>query len=192
MKKILVIAALSIIPTFGFAAKLDTQNSVIKWVGAKVVGKHNGTVKLKEGDVTFEKDMPSAGSFIIDLTTIHNEDLTNAEYNKKLVDHLKSEDFFNVGKFPTAEFKIKKAEKKGKTVLVTGDLTIKGITKPVSFPAQVSKNKNGYSAKGKFKINRLNWDIKYNSGKFFDPKALGDKMIYDDIEIEIDLKTTGA
>ncbi len=122
-------------------------------------------------------------------------DGTTADYNKKLVDHLKSDDFFAVGAHPTATFIITKTVPgKSNEFTITGDLTIKGIAKSITFPAKVTESKGVYSATGKFKINRLDWGVKYNSGKFFDPKALGDKMINDEIEIELDLKTiaTGA
>jgi polyisoprenoid-binding protein YceI len=87
-------------------------------------------------------------------------------------------------------FKITKAEKKKSgEVEIAGDLTIKGITKPVTLPAMVKKENGVYTATGKTKINRTHWDIKFNSGSFFDPKKLGDKLINDDIEIEVSLRT---
>lgn len=172
--------------------QVDTTASTIKWVGSKVVGKHNGSIKLKSGEVTFDKDVPQAGVFTIDMNTIADEDLKDPNDNAKLVGHLKSDDFFGAAKYPTAEFKITKTELKGTDRMITGNLTMKGISKPITFPVKIMQDKTGYSAKGAFKINRTEWGLKYNSGKFFDVKKLGDKMINDDIELEIDLKTTGV
>ncbi len=200
MKKFLttILAVATLITFETFAAKtadktmkLDTANSKIKWTGRKVVGPHNGTIDLKDGSVTLEGTKPTAGSFTIDMTSIKNEDLTDPTYNKKLVTHLSSDDFFAVNTYPTAVFKLSKVVpgKNGEYVL-TGDMTIKGITKSITFPAKVTENKGVYSAAGKFKFNRTDWGVKYNSAKFFDPKALGDKIINDEIEIELDLKTS--
>jgi polyisoprenoid-binding protein YceI len=172
---------------------LDTAASKVKWVGRKVVGPHHGTVNIKEGSVTLDGTKPTAGTFVIDMTTIKDEDLTDADYNKKLVTHLSSDDFFAVSKYPTSTFKVTNAVAgKDGEYTVTGDMTIKDITKSITFPVKVTESKGVYSATGKFKINRTDWGVKYNSGKFFDAKALGDKIINDEIEIELDLKTTGA
>lgn len=170
---------------------LDTATSSLKWTGSKITkDSHWGTVALKEGSVTFTKDIPTAGSFVIDMTSIKCDDLTDAKMNGRLVGHLKSDDFFSVDKHPTATFKITKATAgKNGEVTITGDLTIKGITKPITFPATVKNEGGVYAASGKLKFNRTDWDVKYNSGKFFDPKKLGDKLINDDIEIEINLRT---
>lgn len=173
------------------ALTLDTSSSVIGWVGKKPTGSsHNGTIALKEGSLKLDGLKPTEGSFVIDMTTIKNLDLKDAGYNKKLVDHLTSDEFFNVSKFPTASFKITKADPiKGGNMNVTGDLTIKGITKSITFPAEVMQHGKMFHATGKLKFNRADFDVRYNSGRFFDPKKLGDKLINDEIEIEIDLKT---
>ncbi len=186
-----------LIALFSFSAwaekmELDVSKSEIKWKGKKVVGEHHGTVKLKQGFVELDKGAPKSGEFEIDFTTITDLDLTNMEYKNKLETHLKSEDFFNAGKFPIGKFVLKSASavknEKNKFEIM-GDLTIKNITKPVKFMGDVVVDGKKASAKAAFKINRLDWDIKYNSGKFFDIKKLGDKMILDDLEIELDLAT---
>ena len=170
---------------------VDAKGSTVRWNGSKVAGKHTGTVAIKEGSLKLEAGKPAGGNFIIDLATIANDDLKDPTYNAKLTNHLKSDDFFAVSKFPTAELKINKLTPgAADQYTVNGDLTIKGITKPVTFPAKITNTNGAYMADAKFKINRLDWDIKYNSGKFFDPKTLGDKMINDDIEFELAVKTT--
>jgi polyisoprenoid-binding protein YceI len=182
--------AAAVVPTIS----LDTKTSVVRWIGSKVAGKHHGTMKLKGGDVAFVNDKPVGGSFKLDLASINDEDLTDPEYKNKLETHLKSPDFFDVGKHEhEGEFVITNiTPKSGNDYQVTGKLSLKGIDKEVSFPATVAKEGKIYSAKGNFKINRTDWGLKYNSGKFFDPKKLGDKLISDDMEVEIDLKTVGA
>lgn len=168
---------------------VDTAKSVVEWKAAKVAGPHNGTVKLKDGQVTLENGAPQSGNFTLDFTTITDLDLTDAEWKNKLETHLKSDDFFNTPKYPTGTFVLKSAKpsKVAGEFTVTGDLTIKGKTKEISFPAKVAVVGTTATAKADFKINRLDYDIKYNSKAFFDAKKLGDKLIYDDIELKLDL-----
>lgn len=169
--------------------QIDTNKSSIFWTGNKVTGSHNGIVKLKSGSVSIDNLDIKSGSFEIDLTTITNKDIESKEYKKKLEDHLKSDDFFNISEFPTGTFEIKSSTKKDTETIINGILTIKGISLPISFPSIITKTDNVYRANAKLKMDRTKWDIRYNSGSFFDPANLGDKLIYDDIEIEIELFT---
>lgn len=194
MKLLVGLAVTLFISGFAHAEtlKLDTSKSTLKWVGKKVTGQHDGNVKIKSGSVTFGKNNNlSKGTFVLDMKSISNNDVESPKWRKKLVDHLKNEDFFNVEKFPTAKFVIKssKKSKKVNTWDVTGALTVKNKTNEVTFPATITTKGNQKMAKASFKIDRSKWDIKYNSGSFFDPKKLGDKLIYDDIEIELNLVT---
>jgi len=167
---------------------VDTEKSSMAWIGKKILGKHNGTIKIKSGKVNYDKDGIS-GTFLIDMTTIANLDIENETYRQKLVDHLKSEDFFSVQKYPASVFKITKSEPAGKgshgkdSYRISGDLTIKGITHPISFPASVVLNPEGFSALAHFSIDRTKWNIRYGSGSFF--KGLGDKAILNEIEFEL-------
>ena len=172
--------------------KLDTAASKAEWTGKKVAGAHHGTVQYKEGTFTVKKGSVT-GNVVVDMTSIANTDLTDAGYNKKLVDHLKSEDFFNVAKYPTATFKITSFSEVNNFVpgqpnaVVKGDLTIRGITKPNEMKIFFTPNENGFEAKGKLMIDRTKYGLKYNSKQFFDAKALGDKLIDDTFEIDLDL-----
>jgi polyisoprenoid-binding protein YceI len=167
-------------------AAVDFGNSnTLKWTGTKLAGAHDGTVKLKEGKLDLN-GKADKGRFVFDMKSIQNSDL-QGEWKTKLEDHLKSADFFDVQKHPEAVLVIKelKADAKDKTKYeAKGDLTIKGITKPLTFPATITQEKGKTLVNAKFTLNRLDWDIRYNSGKFFDPKALGDKLILDDIGFE--------
>lgn len=166
---------------------IDASASTLKWIGKKVTGQHDGTVNLKSGQVLMDKGALTGGEFVVDMTTIKVDDLKDADSNAKLTGHLKSDDFFSVEKNPTALFKITQAAPgavKG-THSVTGDLTIKGVTHPVTFPVTVTEKDGKTQAKGTVSVDRTKYDIKYGSGKFF--KGLGDKVIHDDFTIELTL-----
>lgn len=175
--------------------KFGENSGSIKWLGKKVSGQHDGLVKLKEGALDPEAK-GEKGRFVIDMTSIENIDLKDsAEYKKKLEDHLKSADFFNVEKYPQATLVIKelKPDAKDKTLYTAkGDLTIKGITKPVEMPATIVEKDGKATVKSSFKVNRLDWDIRYNSGKFFDVKKLGDKIIDDQVQFDVNLEGNKA
>jgi polyisoprenoid-binding protein YceI len=191
------LSSFGLVSTSAFAkeevAKLDTSKSVVKWVGSKITGdKHNGTVKVKGGEVTFTEGNPTKGTVTIDMKTIANEDLKDASYNAKLVGHLSSDDFFDVAKFPEATLNLKKITSTGKgTFKVEGDMTIKGKTNPVTMDAKlVSADKGAQQVNVAFKFDRTLWDVRYGSGKFF--KNLGDKMISDEIAIDVDVYVQSA
>jgi polyisoprenoid-binding protein YceI len=171
--------------------KADLQKSSIEWFAKKVTGEHNGTVKLSNGGLDVEAGKLKGGSFEIDMTSITVVDLTDADYNAKLTNHLKSDDFFSVEKNPKAVFKITKAAPIGhaktgeNNYTITGDLTIKGITNSLTFPAKVNISGSQADATAKFDIDRTKYDVKFRSGKFFE--NLGDKMIYDNFTIDLKL-----
>lgn len=186
MFKQLIIASalLSSISAFAAAEKIavDPATSKIVWVGKKVTGQHTGEVKISEGTLNFDGAAFKAANFTVDMTTITNTDLTDAEYNKKLVGHLNSDDFFSVDKFKTATFVSKSVTKvKDNTYKVTGDLTIKGKTAPATFNADVTKA----GATAVVTFDRTKYDVKYGSGKFF--QGLGDKMITDEVQLTVTL-----
>ncbi len=175
-------------PTKATTYKVDTSKSELKWNGKKVTGEHYGTIGLKDGSFTIDGAKLTGGSFVADMNSIVVQDLTDKEYNGKLTTHLKSDDFFSVEKHPMAKFVVTKAVPNAKgTVDVTGDLTIKGITKPVMFPVTVTPSKDGAMVKGTLVVDRSKYDMKFRSKSFFDTATLGDKMVYDDFTIEVDL-----
>lgn len=165
----------------------DTETSVLNWKGFKPTGDHYGTVKVKNGFFTVKDKQVVGGEFEIDMTSIVDLDMdADSEYNAKLVNHLKSEDFFSVEKYPVASFKISKTEIKGDKTLITGDLSIKGKSHSISFLASVkNEGENLYVKSETFKIDRSKWDVKYQSKSFF--ADLGDKFIYDDIELSFEV-----
>jgi polyisoprenoid-binding protein YceI len=173
-------------------ATLDVATSSATWTGKKLAGTHTGKISFKEGSFEF-KGKSVKGTVVADLASITNVDVTNAEYNAKLVGHLKSEDFFNVEKFPVATFKIDSMNEIHNFVAgqpnmeVKGKLTIRGVTKPYATKVFYTQNDAGFDIKGKIEIDRTLFGLKYNSKKFFDVKALGDKMIDDKFEVELNL-----
>ena len=170
---------------------IDTATSKLSWVGKKVTGQHNGTVNLKGGEIDLEGSTLKGGQFEIDMSSIKVLDITDAKNNEKLTGHLKSDDFFGVDKHPTAKFKITSVKplkgKKDANVEVTGDLTVKGQTKPITFPAMVDVKDGKGFAKGNISVDRTLFNVRYGSGKFFE--NLGDKMINDNFDIALDLRT---
>ena len=169
------------------AFEIDIKASKVYWTGKKVVGEHTGYVSIGSGTVIVENNNVVRAEVKMDLNTIVCTDLTDAEWNKKLVGHLKSEDFFSVEKYPMANFEIvsMKQEVKDGDYVVTGNLTLKGKTNEISFPVKVSSANGSVKALGTAKIDRTKWNIQYSSGKFFE--GLGDKMIYDEFEITFDI-----
>lgn len=160
---------------------VDAAASQVNWLGKKVTGQHNGKIKIKSGKLDVAGDSIKGGSFELDMTSITVEDLKDPETAGKLIGHLKSDDFFGVEKFPVSTFKITSV--KGKEI--TGDLTIKGVTKPISFASDVTIKDGVLTAKASIPVDRTVWDLRYGSGKFF--KGLGDKVIADVFNIDLSL-----
>ncbi len=179
--------AFSAEPGSGEVYKVDPPKSEVAWLAKKVTGQHDGVIQIKSGMLEVSDNMIKSGHFVVDMTSIVCLDLEDPGYNKKLVDHLKSDDFFSVETFPTSEMKITEVTKgkEDNMVQVKGDLTIKGITKPVEFPAEISMEGEKLSATADIVINRAEYDVRYGSGSFF--KGLGDKLIYDYFNLTVSL-----
>lgn len=167
--------------------KVNTTASKVEWIGRKVTGKHNGTINIKEGVLQIKDGILLGGSFVIDMTSIKVLDMTG-EYADKLTGHLKSDDFFAVEAYPTSKLVITQANAKGGGQFeVKGDLTIRDVTKQVTFLTQLTPNGKKYTATTNITIDRANYNVKYGSGSFFE--GLGDKTIYDEFDLAITLVT---
>lgn len=162
----------------GHAHPVDVEASEIGWIGTKLTGQHNGTIRLKSGSIQMESDGKiTGGEFVMDMSTITVLDLTG-ENKEKLEKHLRDTDFFEVAKFPTAKFVITSAEPAGDGKLkVTGNLTMRDVTKSVTFTANV-ESKNNMPAKitADFNIDRQLWGIVY--------KGKPDDAIRDEVNIK--------
>jgi len=186
MKTIKLIAFFSIISTFTLLAQkfdIKPSDAILKWTAYKIGGSHNGEIKVKSGTLELSSGEIVKGNIVIDMQTITCDDIENGTYNKKLIAHLTSDDFFGVEKFPKASFAISKASKfKNGKAYVEGNLTIKGKTESVSF--EVTKQNNVYTTQ--LKVDRTKFDIRYGSNSFFD--NLGDKAIENIFIIDIQVK----
>ncbi|HVX52096.1 MAG TPA: YceI family protein [Chitinophagaceae bacterium] len=159
---------------------IDTKESVVTWKGWSVGGGYIGYVYISKGELMIENGQLAGGTVEVDMNTI--DEKTHVE--KKLIHHLKSPDFFDVEKFPFSTIVITRAASiNGETKKVTGNLTIKGITNPVTFPAKIEVKSGIVNASGKLVIDRTKWDIRYRSGKFYD--NLANNTISDSIEFNI-------
>ena len=167
---------------------INVIKSNVKWYGDEITGKqHYGSLKFKEGNIILTgtgkiSDKIISGNFIVDMTSLNVEDMTGRGKNS-LEGHLKSDDFFSVSKFNYAYLKILKSNDPVNGVQkINGDLTIKGISHPVTFTMEL----NGKKAKSNLIFDRTKYDVKFRSGNFF--QNLGDKLIYDDIKLEVSLE----
>ena len=184
MKKLFIVILLSFtnLYLFGQNKNINLQLSKIKWTGKEITTKtHYGSLKFTSGNILFENDEIVSGEFIVDMLSLINEDLTGRSKDY-LENHLRSEDFFSVEEYPKSSLKITSTKKiDSEKYEVTGDLTIKGITKSTNFILLL----NNESATVKMVFDRSKFDVKYRSSSFF--SNLGDKLIYDDIELEVSL-----
>jgi polyisoprenoid-binding protein YceI len=158
----------------------DVKTSTLKWHGKKVTGEHYGNINLKSGMMEMKDNQIVKGKFVIDMASITCTDLTDATYNTKLVNHLKSDDFFGVSKYPEAVIEIVKSSPfTNNEATVEAKLTIKNITHPITFKAK----KDGAAYIADLVVDRSKYDVRYGSGSFFD--NLGDNLIYDEFEMSV-------
>lgn len=171
------------------AYKVNTDVSKVEWIAKKVTGQHNGDIKIKSGSIEISGNNLKGGTFEIDMTTINDMDM-QGEWKDKLDAHLRSDDFFSVEKHSTAKFVIKKAEKlakeeNGNNYNISGELTIKGITQEISFPAKVEIKDGKFVAYASVDVDRTKFDIKYGSKNFIE--GIGDKAIDDLFNVKLNI-----
>jgi polyisoprenoid-binding protein YceI len=188
IKNLTAVAIVALL-TFSFTSILEgkkfikTDKSKITWKGYKVTGSHVGTIKIKQGSLTFKNNKLVDGAFSINMASITNTDLSDVNYRNKLEGHLKSDDFFGVVKHPQATLIFTKVKSNGKnSYKIKGDLTIKGNTHAITFTMSVYGNK----ANASLKIDRSKYNVRYGSNSFFD--GLKDKAIYDEFDLVVDLE----
>ncbi len=185
MKKVFLFLVLTVFSASALFSQskmtADTSKTKLNWLGEKVTGQHTGTIKLQSGWLNYKDNKIESGEFLIDMNSIKESD-----GNTRLEGHLKSDDFFSAGKFPTSTLVITGSEsfEKG-TAVVKGNLTIKGITNPIDFKANSQKKDDGLYFYANIPVDRTKYNIKYGSGSFFD--NLGDKVIYDEFKLKVAL-----
>jgi polyisoprenoid-binding protein YceI len=165
---------------------VNNGQSTVKWTGKKVGGEHYGTIKFSSGTLLVSNGQVSSGVFEIDMTTIVCEDITNEGSNQRLVNHLKSDDFFSVETNPKSRMTITGVKKtSGNEYEFAGTLTIKGISNPITFKAKTDVSGSTLKASGTMVVDRAKYDIKFRSASFF--QNLGDNLIYDDFTLDFSM-----
>ena len=171
------------------AVAVDTKASYVQWTGYKVTGKHFGKVRLQSGSLEYSNGTLTGGSFVMDMKSISVEDMSGGGADK-LRGHLMSADFFGVDNYPTAKFQITKVVSRGTpgAYKIIGNLTVKQTTKEVRFNADLKEENGKTVGMAKITLDRSEYDIRYGSGTFFE--NLGDKTIYDEFDLEVNLVLT--
>ncbi|AQX06647.1 YceI family protein [Elizabethkingia meningoseptica] len=174
----------------GAVFTVDTLNSKVEWTGYKIFKSDNtshfGSIKFESGEVTVKDNKLESGNFVASMNTLTAEDLKdNKEDQGKLNGHLKSGDFFEVDKFPTASYEITKVtanETGDYNTLIDGNLTLKGVTKPVSFNTNVVVKDGVVTIKSEKKdINRRDFGVNFTS-----PASNG--VVKDEVSLQINVK----
>jgi polyisoprenoid-binding protein YceI len=175
----------------GNAYTVDSTSSV-EWTGAKPTGKHTGTFKVSGGSLTVGDSGLTGGTFTIDINSISDVDMAaDAENKGKLEGHLKSPDFFDVAKYPTAKFEITSVEKNTDTTkkeftnIIKGNLTLKDSTKNISFPAKITADAKSVTASADFSIDRTLWGMNYKG-----PNNPQDWVISKEVGIKLNISAT--
>ncbi len=173
------------------AYHLDTAQSVIRWTGRNLFNHHQGTVKLASGEIHLRQGSLISARFTIDMASIVCEDLVNPAYNAMLIAHLRSADFFDVDHHPTAQFiaesvdPIAPGTEGTPTHRLRGAFTLRGITRPLEFPALIAPNEDAQrlTAQGQFELDRTEYGSHYGSGKLF--RFLGKHLVNDHIHLHV-------
>jgi len=185
MKKTLLFLTLSGLFLINVSAQdklnADTEKTKLLWLGEKVTGQHTGTINLQSGWINWQDNKIVSGEFNIDMKS-----LKESESNEKFEGHIKSDDFFGVEKFPTSKLVITGSTPFDKgTGVVSGTLTIKGVTNPIEFKTTMQKKDDGVWFFANIVVDRTKYNVRYGSGSFFD--NLGDKTIYDEFKLKVNL-----
>ena len=168
---------------------VDLTTSMMTWKGTKPTGEHNGTVALKSGGLVVENGVLKEGEFVIDMSTIKNLDMAGSAGAGKIEAHLKNADFFDIAVYPTSTFVITSVLEVEANLAVTGNLTIKDVTKSITIPAKIS-SEDGVTTftSALFNIDRADFNVKYGSKRWIE--GLKDKFIDDLVEMSFVVKTT--
>lgn len=171
---------------------VTTAASQVNWEANKLAGGgHTGTISIKEGEVFVTDGVLTGGKFIIDMNTINVTDVTDPEMKGNLEAHLKgateenADHFFNVSQFPVSTFEITNVVDNNGDKTVEGNLTIKGTSHSIKFPATINVTDTEVAITSEeFEIDRTLWNVNYNSGSVIEDLA-GDKIINDNVKIKV-------
>ena len=171
----------------------DTESSNVEWIGARPASQHDGIVTLKEGHLRVSDGEIVGGEFVIDMENIVVLDITDPGRNARLKAHLESDDFFDVPNYPEAKFEITRVVKAGEgsgdySHTITGNLTMRGTTRSVTFNAMIDVDDEQVKAKSvQFLIDRTEWGVNFQSPTVY--AELVDRFIIDDIALVVNLET---
>jgi polyisoprenoid-binding protein YceI len=196
---------------------IDTASSVVTWIGSKPKGQHNGIIPFSTGQLAVLNNEIVGGKFEMAVQRLQVMDLMkDPARSKKLKDHLMSEDFFEADSFPTASFEIVEVTPfdsaalpkdiqefeseytpatlssfmvANPTHLITGNLTLRGVTRSITFPADISFNPESIRAEAKFNIDRTDWNLSYSDEASVIDKAK-DRFIYNTVNVGLNLEVT--
>jgi len=162
---------------------VNALESTVEWQGEGVGHGHKGNLSINRGKFIIENDNVVAGTIEIDMTSLTVTDIpVEDEENAKLVGHLTTEDFFNVTTFPTAVLTITDGADMNN---IKANLTIKDVTKEVTFALSSAENNGLITLTTSLKIDRTKFGVTYNSGNFFE--NLGDYLIDDEFKLNVSL-----
>tara|TARA_B100000768_G_C11283117_1_gene379935 strand:- start:2584 stop:3219 length:636 start_codon:yes stop_codon:yes gene_type:complete len=168
---------------------VDLASSIMTWKGTKPTGAHDGTIAFKESSLVLDNGKITGGEFIIDMNTIKNLDLAGSDGAGKIEGHLKAPDFFDIAMYPTSTFVITSVSDVEGKLAVTGNLTIKDVTKSITIPATISAEEGVTTfTSDLFNIDRADFNVKYGSKRWIE--GLKDKFIDDLVEMSFVVKTT--
>ncbi|MEQ8353443.1 MAG: YceI family protein [Leptospiraceae bacterium] len=161
----------------GEKRSINIEQSKVSWIGTKITGQHNGTIRIKSGHIFVDGEEITGGEFVMDMSTITVLDLTG-EKKQKLEKHLRTTDFFEVQKYPESKFSITSVEKQGDSLQVTGNLTMRDTTHSIQFKASVEKDESGNPNRvtADFNIDRQKWGVVY--------KGKPDDAIRDEVNLK--------
>ncbi|GAC1450150.1 MAG: YceI family protein [Desulfuromonadaceae bacterium] len=169
---------------------IDAEKSVVEWSGRNINNRHHGRITISGGEVVLANGLPVSGRFVLDMNTITNLDLQDEGWRGMLLRHLKSEDFFDVERYPTATFELLAADATAAAtpgtpnVEISGSLTIKETARSIRFPAIIAAQEDGtLKAQAAFDLDRTLWNVCYGSGKLYE--RLGMHLVNDLISIEL-------
>lgn len=170
--------------------RIDTENSRLEWIGRNLGKRHFGSIAVQSGELVLAAGRLVQGNIVLDMNSIANQDLLDPAWNALLIRHLNSDDFFAVERFPTASFTLTGWEAsaggapEAPNGIATGDLTIRDVTRSISFPAIVAWQQDGtIKAHAAFNIDRTLWNVGYGSCKLFE--RLGMHLVHDLISLEL-------
>lgn len=179
----------------GHSYRLDTAASTLYWIGTKPTGEHKGFFRFSKGELRMKDSMLTSGQFEIDVNSLRNIDLASQpDMQQKLEEELRGANFFDAGRFPTARFEITEVKPyhpaatdksvllKDATHLIRGNLTMKNVSKNISFPAKVALQNGQVTAIADFNIDRTQWGMTYRADK-----SLQDKLINSIVNIRFDI-----